>query len=62
MHKDYLKFIVAYYYLIIVAYFKNHLELKNKIMCYQSLRVNTIHSILFFKKLWAQSWKLVGKE
>jgi hypothetical protein len=31
MHKDYLKFIVAYYYLI---------------MCYQSLRVNRIHSIL----------------
>jgi hypothetical protein len=28
MHKDYLKFIDAYYYLIIVAYFVNYLKLK----------------------------------
>jgi hypothetical protein len=28
MHKDYLEFIDAYYYLIIVAYFGNYLELK----------------------------------
>jgi hypothetical protein len=28
MHKDYLKFIVDYYYLIIVAYFLNYLEFK----------------------------------
>jgi hypothetical protein len=28
MHKDYLKFIVAYYYLITVAYFWNYMELK----------------------------------
>jgi hypothetical protein len=26
MHKDYLEFIDAYYYLIIVAYFVNYLE------------------------------------
>jgi hypothetical protein len=28
MHKDYLEFIDAYYYLIIVAYFLNYLEFK----------------------------------
>jgi hypothetical protein len=28
MHKDYLEFIDAYYYLIIVAYFQNYLEFK----------------------------------
>jgi hypothetical protein len=28
MHKDYLKFIDAYYYLIIVAYFVSYLEFK----------------------------------
>jgi hypothetical protein len=28
MHKDFLKFIDAHYYLIIVAYFLNYLELK----------------------------------
>jgi hypothetical protein len=28
MHKDYFKFIDAYYYLIIVAYFVNYLKLK----------------------------------
>jgi hypothetical protein len=28
MHKDYLEFIDAYYYLIIVAYFVNSLEFK----------------------------------
>jgi hypothetical protein len=28
MHKDYLKFIYAYYYLIIGAYFQNYLEFK----------------------------------
>jgi hypothetical protein len=28
MNKDYLKFIDAYYYLIIVAYFWNYLEFK----------------------------------
>jgi hypothetical protein len=28
MHKDYLKFIDAYYYLIIITYFLNYLELK----------------------------------
>jgi hypothetical protein len=28
MDKDYLKFIDAYYYLIIVAYFLNYLEFK----------------------------------
>jgi hypothetical protein len=28
MHKDFLKFIDAHYYLIIVAYFSNYLELK----------------------------------
>jgi hypothetical protein len=28
MHKDYLEFIDAYYYLIIVAYFVNYLEFK----------------------------------
>jgi hypothetical protein len=30
MHKDYFEFIVAYYYLIIVAYFLNYLEFKKK--------------------------------
>jgi hypothetical protein len=28
MHKDYLEFIDAYYYLIIIAYFMNYLEFK----------------------------------
>jgi hypothetical protein len=28
MHKDYLEFIDAYYYLIIVAYFLNYLEFR----------------------------------
>jgi hypothetical protein len=28
MHKDYLEFIDAYYYLIVVAYFVNYLEFK----------------------------------
>jgi hypothetical protein len=28
MHKDYLEFIDAYYYLIIVAYFVNYLDFK----------------------------------
>jgi hypothetical protein len=28
MHKDYLEFIGAYYYLIIIAYFMNYLEFK----------------------------------
>jgi hypothetical protein len=28
MHKDYLEFIDAYYYLIIIAYFVNYLEFK----------------------------------
>jgi hypothetical protein len=28
MHKDYLEFVDAYYYLIIVAYFLNYLEFK----------------------------------
>jgi hypothetical protein len=28
MHKDYLEFIDAYYYLIIVAYFMNYLKFK----------------------------------
>jgi hypothetical protein len=28
MHKDYLEFTYAYYYLIIVAYFVNNLEFK----------------------------------
>jgi hypothetical protein len=28
MHKDYLEFIDAYYYLIIIAYFLNYLEFK----------------------------------
>jgi hypothetical protein len=32
MHKDYLEFIDAYYYLIIVAYFVNYLELKKVIL------------------------------
>jgi hypothetical protein len=35
MHKDYLEFIVAYYYLIIVAYFVNYLEFK-KVKSYVS--------------------------
>jgi hypothetical protein len=47
MHKDYLKFIDALYYLIIVAYFCKLFGIqKSKIMCYQSPRVNTIHSIV----------------
>jgi hypothetical protein len=38
MYKDYLKFIGAYYYLIIVAYFVNLFEiLKNNIIYYQSV-------------------------
>jgi hypothetical protein len=32
MHKDYLKFIDAYYYLIIVSYFVNYLEFKKVIL------------------------------
>jgi hypothetical protein len=28
MHKDYLEFTDAYYYLVIVAYFENYLEFK----------------------------------
>jgi hypothetical protein len=28
MHKDYLEFIDAYYYLVIVSYFVNYLEFK----------------------------------
>jgi hypothetical protein len=35
MHKDYLEFIDAYYYLIIVAYFQNYLEFK-KVKLYLS--------------------------
>jgi hypothetical protein len=35
MHKDYLEFIDAYYYLIIVAYFVNYLEFK-KVKSYAS--------------------------
>jgi hypothetical protein len=34
MHKDYLEFIVSYYYLIIIAYFKNYLELIDLIAYY----------------------------
>jgi hypothetical protein len=34
MHKDYLKLTIAYYYLIIIAYFKIIWNSKNKIMCY----------------------------
>jgi hypothetical protein len=33
MHKDYLEFIDAYYYLIIVAYFVNYLEFKKVKSC-----------------------------
>jgi hypothetical protein len=32
MHKDFLEFIDAYYYLIIVAYFVNYLEFKKVIL------------------------------
>jgi hypothetical protein len=32
MHKDYLEFIDAYYYLIIVGYFVNYLEFKKVIL------------------------------
>jgi hypothetical protein len=46
MHKDYWKFTVAYYYLIIVAYFKIIWNSKNKIMYYRILRDNAIHSIV----------------
>jgi hypothetical protein len=46
MHKDYLEFIDAYYYLIIVDYFVNYLEFqKSKIICYQSVWINRIDSI-----------------
>jgi hypothetical protein len=38
MHKDYLEFIDAYYYLIIVAYFVNLFGIwKSNIICYQSI-------------------------
>jgi hypothetical protein len=38
MHKNYLEFIHAYYYLIIVAYFVNLFRiLKSNIICYQSV-------------------------
>jgi hypothetical protein len=47
MHKDYLKFIDAHYYLIFFAYFLKLFGIqKSKMICYQSLRVNTIHSIV----------------
>jgi hypothetical protein len=46
MHKNYVEFIHAYYYLIIVAYFVNLFEiLKNNIICYQSVYVNRIGRI-----------------
>jgi hypothetical protein len=46
MHKKYLEFIHAYYYLIIVAYFVNLFGiLKSNIICYQSVYVNRIGSI-----------------
>jgi hypothetical protein len=32
MHKDYMEFIDAYYYLIIVSYFVNYLEFKKVIL------------------------------
>jgi hypothetical protein len=37
MHKDYLKFIGAYYYLIIVVYFVNLFRILKKIIYYQSV-------------------------
>jgi hypothetical protein len=38
MHKNYLEFIDAYYYLIIVAYFVNLFGIKkSNIICYQSV-------------------------
>jgi hypothetical protein len=40
MHKDYLVFIDAYYYLIIVTYIVNLFEiLKSNIICYQMYRL-----------------------
>jgi hypothetical protein len=43
MHKDYLAFIDAYYYLIIVKLFRIQIS---KIICHQSVWVNIIDSIL----------------
>jgi hypothetical protein len=46
MYENYLEFIHAYYYLIIVAYFVNLFEiLKSNIICFQSVYVNRIGSI-----------------
>jgi hypothetical protein len=46
MYKNYLEFIHAYYFLIIVAYFVNLFRiLKSVIICYQSVYVNRIGSI-----------------
>jgi hypothetical protein len=46
MHKDYLEFSGAYYYLIIVSYFVNLFGiLKSNIIYYQSVLVNRIGSI-----------------
>jgi hypothetical protein len=45
MHKDYLEFIDAYYYLIVVAYFVNYLELEIK------CRVETVKQFKY-SKIW----------
>jgi hypothetical protein len=50
MYKDYLEFIDAYYYLITVAYFLKLFGIqKSKIICYKSVWVNRIDSILLSK-------------
>jgi hypothetical protein len=46
MHKDYLEFIDAYYYLIIVAYFVNYLKFK-KVKSY----VTKVYGLIEWKTL-----------
>jgi hypothetical protein len=47
MHKDYLEFIDAYYYLIIVDYFKNYLIFK-KVISYVIKVFELIESIAYY--------------
>jgi hypothetical protein len=49
MNKYYLEFIVSYYYLSLFLISKIIWNSKNKIMCYQSIRVNRIDSILLLR-------------
>jgi hypothetical protein len=63
MHKYYLEFIYAYYYLIFVAYLWNYLKFK-KVKSYviKVYGLIEIDSILLSRSYERSLWKLVEKE